>query len=95
VSTPTPQLPGGLSKLPPDLSKCWTIYYRHGVNSTLSKNFFCEGSLEQARDRAMKHCGVMGYKYIFIRPMLCDIEYEEGIQQGTIDPRTGLVREGN
>lgn len=69
---------------------CWTIYYRHGVNAQLSKNFFFDGSMFDARERAQRHCGIMGYKFNFIRPMLCDIEVEEGVQLGTHDNRTGL-----
>lgn len=69
---------------------CWTIYYRHGVNAQLSKNFYFDGTMFDARERAQRHCGIMGYKFNFLRPMLCDIEVEEGIQLGTHDNRTGL-----
>ncbi len=77
------------------LSKIWTVFYRHGVNSTLSKNIYVEtvgenyqASMRIAVERAQKHCGIMGYKYIFIRPMVCPIEIEEGIQLGHISPVT-------
>lgn len=71
---------------------CWTMFYRHGVNATLTKNFFFNGLMIDARDRAMKHCGIMGYKFQFLRPLLCDIEVEEGIQLGTHDSRTGQLK---
>jgi hypothetical protein len=93
MPTPTPQLPAAQSCLPPDLKKCWTIFYRHGVNATLTKNFFFDGKMHEAIERAQKHCGIMGYKYIFVRPMLCDIDYEEGVQLGTIDSKTGKPKE--
>lgn len=65
-----------------DHNAYWTMYYRHGVNATLSKNFFFEGSLHQAVERAQKHCGIMGYKYMFLRPMIVDICKEERVQLG-------------
>lgn len=55
----------------------WTLYYRHGMNATLSKNFCYNGNMAEARKRAEQHCKIMGYKFIFIRPMICDIESEE------------------
>jgi hypothetical protein len=79
--------------LPSDLSKCWTVFYRHGVNATLTKNFYFDGAMRDAIERAQQHCGIMGYKYIFIRPMICDIEHEENVQLGRIDARTGRLKE--
>lgn len=88
-----------LQPLTTELKYCWTVIYRHGVNSSLSKNFYFKGTTDdpkklmiEAIERAQKHCGVMGYKYNFLRPMLCNIDIEEGIQLGTIDSRTLLPR---
>lgn len=77
----------------PTFPFCWTMIYRHGVNATLQKHFFFKGTINQAIERAQKHCGIMGYKYHYIRPMLCNIDVEEGIQLGTHNPRTGLPKE--
>lgn len=89
-----------LPKLPIDLAKCWTIYYRHGMNALLTKTFYMEEegatpkeTERMATDRAQKHCGIMGYRFHFLRPMVSNIEIEEGIQQGTIDNRTLKPRE--
>lgn len=58
-------------------SNLWTLYYRHGMNATLTKNFYCDGNLQIAIKRAQLHCQVMNYKYIWVRPLICDIDAEE------------------
>jgi hypothetical protein len=68
----------------------WTMYYRHGMNPSLQKNFYFEGTMTQAIERAQKHCAIMGFKYSWLRPMISNLELEEGIQLGIIDRRTGL-----
>lgn len=55
----------------------WTLYFRHGMNASLSKNFYYEGDLTGAVRRAQDHCKVMGYKYIWLRPLICNIDEEE------------------
>lgn len=55
----------------------WILFYRHGMNSTLQKNFSFAGSLPQAVDRAREHCKIMNYKYIFVRPLVCNLDEEE------------------
>lgn len=59
------------------LSNLYIMFYRHGLNANLTKGFYCDGSLLMARRRAEEHCKIMGYKYIFVRPMICDLEQEE------------------
>ena len=59
------------------LSSMWIMFYRHGMNATLTKNFYHEGDMNSAIRRAQDHCKIMGYKYIFIRPLICDLESEE------------------
>lgn len=59
------------------LSDYWILYFRHGVQATLHKNFHHAGSLFEAKKRALEHCKIMGYKFIFLRPMVADIEQEE------------------
>lgn len=55
----------------------WILFYRHGMNSTLQKNFTLDAPLLQAVERAKAHCKVMNYKYIFIRPLICNLDEEE------------------
>lgn len=61
----------------PDITKVWTLFYRHGVNPRCEKGFYHDGDMRSAVDRAKKHCELMGYRYIFIRPFVVDIEQEE------------------
>jgi hypothetical protein len=55
----------------------YILFYRHGMNAGCQKGFFCEGDIKQAVQRAQRHCEVMGYRYIFVRPFVSDIEEEE------------------
>jgi hypothetical protein len=59
------------------MSNYYLMFYRHGMNANLTKGFFCDGDLQAARKRAEAHCKIMGYKYIFVRPMICNLEAEE------------------
>lgn len=55
----------------------YLLYYRHGMNANLTKGFYCDGDLLKARHRAEDHCKIMGYKFIFVRPLICDLDVEE------------------
>lgn len=55
----------------------YILFYRHGMNPQCQKGFKLNGDLRAAVDRAKKHCEVMGYRYIFVRPLVCDLEAEE------------------
>jgi len=59
------------------MSNYYIMFYRHGMNANLTKGFYCDGDLTSARKRAEAHCKIMGYKYIFVRPMICNLETEE------------------
>jgi hypothetical protein len=67
----------------------WTLYYRHGMNAGLYKNFYCEGNLQTAIKRAQLHCQIMNYKYIWVRPLVCDIESEEEYKLRGANPEEG------
>ena len=70
-------------QIPSALNHMWIMFYRHGMNANLTKGFFYKGSLFQAQERAKDHCKIMGYKYIFIRPMICNLEEEETYKLGS------------
>jgi hypothetical protein len=70
-------------------SHLYIMFYRHGMNANLTKGFYFPGTLLEARARAEAHCSVMGYKFIFVRPMVCNLEEEEkyrmrGMAEGDI-----------
>lgn len=55
----------------------YIIYYRHGMNPHCQKGFVHKGDLRSAVDRAKTHCAIMGYRYIFVRPLICDLAEDE------------------
>jgi len=59
------------------LTNLYVMYYRHGMNPQLNKVFRHNGDMASAVLRARKHCEIMGYRYIFLRPFIIDIESEE------------------
>ena len=71
--TPTPKI----SSVPPDLAKVYVMFYRHGMNANLTKGFYHDGDIESARRRAEAHCKIMNYRFIFVRPLICDIGADE------------------
>lgn len=74
---------------PPDPFKgMWILFYRHGMNSTLQKNFTLDAPLLKAVERAKEHCKVMNYKYIFIRPLICNLDEEEAYHLNKTYPST-------
>ena len=58
----------------------FVMYYRHGVNPGLTKVFHFEGTWQEAKKRAEAHCGIMGYKFIWMRPFIVDLDAEEQTQ---------------
>ena len=56
------------------------MYYRHGVNPGLTKIFYYSGNFQEAKKRAESHCGIMGYKFIWLRPFVVDLDAEEATQ---------------
>jgi hypothetical protein len=73
--TPFPGTPEDIPFAP--TSDIYIMYYRHGMNPKLEKVFKFTGTLNEARNRALKHCEVMGYRLIFVRPFMVNLEDEE------------------
>ena len=73
-----------------DFSNLYVMYYRHGMNANLTKGFYCSGDIAVAIQKARDHCKIMGYRYIFVRPLIVDIEAEESYKlRGLQDPLSG------
>lgn len=60
----------------------YTLFFRHGVNPRCEKGFLHEGGFLAARQRAFEHCERMGYRFIFVRPLIVDLDEEERQQAG-------------
>ena len=65
------------SKVVPESKNMYILFYRHGMNPQCTKGFYCNGDIKAAVQRAQRHCEIMGYRYIFVRPFVSDIEEEE------------------
>ena len=64
--------------LPPvDLRSVYSLYYRHGSNTSCFKLFEHKGDLASAAQRGRTHCELMGYVFIYVKPFLSDLEWEE------------------
>ena len=73
-------------KNPVRVTNYWTIFFRHGMNANLSKNFYFDGTQLEATRRAQEHCKIMGYRFIFLRPLVCNIDEEEAYKlRGGLD----------
>lgn len=66
-----------VAKLATDFKNMYILFYRHGMNPGCSKGFISNGDIKAAVQRAQRHCEIMGYRYIFVRPFVSDIDEEE------------------
>jgi len=55
----------------------WTLFYRHGITSTMNKTFYFKGTIVQAQERARTYCTKMKYKYLNVAPFITDMDKEE------------------
>lgn len=67
----------------------YIMFYRHGMVPYAFKGFSVKGDLKKARERANKHCAIMGYRLIWVSPMLADLDEEE---KNVISNRGGNVQ---
>ena len=85
ITNPTPGIPNAAT-IAESVSalasggNLFAMYYRHGVNPGLTKIFYFDGTFQEAKKRAEAHCGIMGYKYIWLRPFIVDLDAEESTQ---------------
>jgi len=89
IATPSPAMPAApipnrsqeeIANAVTECDNLYIFYYRHGVNPGLQKIFFHKGTFATAKKRAEQHCGIMGYKFIWIRPFIVDLDVEEATQ---------------
>lgn len=58
-------------------TRIWTLYYMYGSSSPISKLFTFDGNLQDATVRGRKHCSIMRYKFVRVRPALVDLDHQE------------------
>jgi hypothetical protein len=77
ITEPSIQLPLSPSA---QFDNLWTMFYRHGLNSNLTKSFYFKGTIVQAEERARTHCDIMKYKLITVRALVSDLVADEMVQ---------------
>lgn len=65
------------SMTPEKEDQVYILFYRHGMNPQCQKGFTFNGDLKAAVERAKQHCQRMGYRYIFVRPLVSNLEDDE------------------
>jgi hypothetical protein len=65
------------NSVPDSIKNLYILFYRHGMNPHCQKGFTNSGDIKAAVQRAQRHCEIMGYRYIFVRPFVSDIDEEE------------------
>lgn len=62
-----------------DRERVYILYYRKG-NEVLTKHFLFKGPLKGAIERGRRHCNLMGYVCMFVRPFIIDLEHQENLK---------------
>lgn len=69
----TLQLPDGTPKF------LYTLYYRQSSNPFPNTVSFYHQSkdMKSVSERAKRHCEVMGYRFVYVKPAIIDLDKEE------------------
>ena len=59
----------------------WILYYRFGNVPQLTKGFRLDGGIQEAINRGRKHCDLMDYKFLLVRPMVVNLDYQERLRE--------------
>jgi hypothetical protein len=57
--------------------RLYILYYRFRSSIPFSKVFPFDGPLVGAAERGKKHCELMGYSFVIVRPFIVDLEHQE------------------
>lgn len=57
----------------------YTLYYRQGSNPhpQFTSFFMSSVDMQQVTQRAKRHCEVMNYRFVYVRPAIIDLDKEE------------------
>lgn len=82
----------------PEFQNLYTMFYRHGMSVSVSKTFYHPDShpdrnvrIKNAVDRARAHCKVMNYHYIFLLPLINDIDAHENYKLNGIQSQETIL----
>lgn len=67
------------------LGRIWRLIFRFGNVAPLEKVFRFNGDLRAAKDVAFKHCQVMGYIFIIVKPYEVDLLEQEKIKKESVE----------
>lgn len=59
--------------------RIYILHFRQG-NQVQIKHFNFTGNLKDAAERAKIHCERMGYRFIFVRPFVVDLDHQESMK---------------
>lgn len=65
----------------PLTERIYILHYRQGQNPNCQKGFAFVGTFREAVARAKHHCGIMGYRFSMIRPMISDLDDDEKFRE--------------
>ncbi len=59
----------------------YTLYFREGRNPHPQFSFFNlpTRDMKMVTERAKKHCEIMNYRFVYVRPAIIDLDKEENI----------------
>lgn len=72
-----------LEKLIETLNKkvpVWNLFYFQGGSYPFHKTFSLDGTLRDAINEAHRHCKVMGYKFLIVRPAAATLKDQEALK---------------
>lgn len=83
-------MPPEITSAKPTEEKIYIMTYRHGLIPFAIKGFKHSGDFKSARNRAFKHGQIMGYKNVWVTPLVSDLLEEERGQSsvGQVQPST-------
>lgn len=62
----------------------YKLFYSQGTHRD-DKIFPFKGGLKDAITRGRKHCEVMGYRFIMVRPGIVDLDHQERLKFDNLD----------
>lgn len=78
--------------IPPPFNTLYTLFYRKGNDPTCIKNFIYQGSLADASKRGQHHCELLGYEFIYVKPLVTNLDFDEQMRLRKLKDGSGSAR---